>query len=229
MDNSQGIKKKINIFGKVGKIITIILIVCMYIAEGALVAGTIVTAILPKDAVTLTVNGSAHAVIDGSFVTVDQGDSKLDFKVGNFAVAGMDDENADIRIDGSRIDASFRSGSVTYDLWDALRICIAGIFAVAGVLVALYFLKSLMKELAVCDTPFCSGVVTKMRSFAIALIPAAIAGEVANTIIGATVSHCMSIGFSVNLGMIALVVVIFLLSMIFGYGAQLQKQYDETV
>ena len=47
------IRKKINIFGKAGKIISMIIIICLLVSEGFMLLGTIVLAALPEDAVSV--------------------------------------------------------------------------------------------------------------------------------------------------------------------------------
>ena len=225
MEQSMNVKKKINTFGKVGKIITIVLIVLMFIAEGALLIGTVVLSILPKEAITLSIEGKAGVVFDGSYFGLKDSDltivpdSGMNISIGNFG------SNATAVVNGNKIEAYAESGVFTYNLADALRICIAGIVSIAAVLVVLFFLKALMNEFMTCDSPFCNGVVNKMRNFAISLIPTAVVAEIATAVIGKMFIH----GFSINIGTVAFVVLIFMLVMIFKYGTQLQKQYDETV
>lgn len=225
MEQSMNVKRKINTFGKVGKIITTILIVLMFIAEGALLIGTVVLAILPKEAITLSIEGNAGVVFDGSYFGLKDSDltiipdSGMNISIGNFG------SNATAVVNGNKIIAYAESGLFTYNLWDALGICVAGMIGIAAVLVVLFFLKALMKEFMTCDSPFCDGVVNKMRNFAISLIPAAFVGEIGGAILGKMFIN----SFSLNLGTVLFVILIFMLVMIFKYGAQLQKQYDETV
>ena len=49
----KSIKRKINVFGKVAKIITMIIIVCLLVAEGFMLVGGIIVACVPKDSVTV--------------------------------------------------------------------------------------------------------------------------------------------------------------------------------
>lgn len=225
MEQSMNVKKKINTFGKVGKIITTILIVFMFIAEGALLVGTVVLAILPKDALTLSIKGEAEIVFDGSYFGLQDGDLTIAPDGGMNIAIGNFDGKATTVVNGNKLEAYAQSGLLTYNLLDALKICVAGMIGIVAVLVVLFFLKALMKEFMTCDSPFCDGVVNKMRNFAISLIPAAVVGEISGAIIGKMFTNSLSL----NLGTVLFVILIFMLVMIFKYGAQLQKQYDETV
>ena len=98
--------------------------------------------------------------------------------------------------------------------------------ALAAVIVALYFFRALMKQFVVCDTPFSDCIVKKMRAFAIALIPCMAVyhavGAVKNNVLG----NDGSTGLILS---VVFVLVIFVLTMIFKYGAELQKEHDDTV
>ena len=65
------IKRKINIFGKVGKIITTVLIVLLLVAEGFLLTGGVIVALVPKEAVTADVTGTADVRVDANVFGVD--------------------------------------------------------------------------------------------------------------------------------------------------------------
>lgn len=223
----SSIKRKINIFGKVMKIITTIIIVFLLVAEGFMLAGGVIVAIVPKDSVTADAQVNADVKvntgyfgIDGDHVYVKAGDAKIvigDFGTGNAEVKG---ENGVLRVNADMNDLHF-------DLGDALLLILCGMLSLASIIVALFFFKALMKQFMICDSPFCDGVVQKMRSFAIALIPCVVVAQGAKKAIGGLISNSFTMDF--DLVSVGFVFIIFVLTMIFKYGAELQKEHDETV
>lgn len=221
MENN--IKKKINVFGKVGKIITTVIIVLMLVVEGFMLAGTVVMAILPKDTVSADVQGSANIKFDAGYFGIDDG--KISLLVNDKAIAiGEMDAGFKTQTQDGIVTMEAQSNTLHFNLNTLLGLAIIGMIQLAAFVVALFFLKALMKAFMTCDTPFSGDVISKMRNFAIALIPCMAVHELAGCF-----AHGFSGGFSIDLVKVGFVVIIFMLTAVFKYGAQLQQQYDETV
>ena len=92
----------------------------------------------------------------------------------------------------------------------------------------LHTLKWLMKVLKSCETPFCDDVIKKMTLFANSLIPAIILNMVCGGM-WSSLGKGTEFGLTVNLGSVLLVAVLYLLVVVFKYGAQLQQESDETL
>lgn len=223
----QSVKRKINVFGKVAKIITTIIIVFLLVAEGFMLTGAIIVAAVPKDSVTVdaTVNADVKVDtgffgIDGDNVYVKAGDTKI-------VIGDFDTGNAEVKSKDGVLTVNADMNDLHFDLKDALLLIVCGMGSLAAVIVALYFFKALMKQFMICDTPFCDGVVQKMKNFAIALIPCVIVAEGMKKAMGGIVSNSFTLDFDVVSA--GFVIIIFVLTMIFKYGAMLQKEHDETV
>lgn len=223
----SSIKRKINIFGKVAKIITTIIIVMLLIAEGFMLVGGIIVAAVPKDSVTVNVSGTADIKVntgyfglEGNNVYVNAGDTKVVFgsvSTDDFTVTendGILNMNAGVK-------------DMRFDLNTALLLIAFGMISVASIVVALYFFKALMKQFMVCDSPFSEGVVQKMRNFAIALIPCVVVVQGMKAAMQAVFSNSFTL--DIDFISVAFVFIIFVLTMIFKYGTELQKEHDETV
>ena len=225
----KSVKRKINIFGKVCKIITTVIIVLLLIAEGAMLTGTIVMAFLPKDAVTVDVNGTANVKLDASRFGFDGNIISLEAGNGRFKLF---DAEADAKVQSKDgvISVNAEVNHMHFDLSDLIKLMIAGMIKLATVIVPLYFFKALMKAFMTCETPFCGNVIKKMRAFAIALIPSMIVSSMTNSVLGLLFTDSISIGGGgFDMIPVLFVFVVFILTAIFRYGAQLQKEYDETV
>ncbi len=216
------IKKKINTFGKVGKIITSIIIVVLLVVEGFLLAGTIVAAVLPKDSVSVDAQGGGTVRFDAEYFGFDSDELSLNIGSTQIKLAEFDSVKTHSQ-DGSVI-MDVQSGEFHFNLNTLLGLMIIGIIRLASFVVALYFLKALMKAFMTCGSPFDENVIAKMRNFAIALIPCIAVHEIAGCFVPGF-SH----GGSLDLVKVAFVLIIFMLTAVFKYGAQLQKEHDETV
>ncbi len=220
------IKRKINTFGKVAKILTMIAIVCMLVAEGFLLVGGVIAAVVPKDSVKVDCESSTEVFVDTNYFGMDGDAFYVNMGGSKLYIGDLGDDSYDVKNQNGILELNSSAQSKHYDLNTALVWIICQMAALAAIIVALYFFRSLMKQFMVCDTPFSDGVVNKMRAFAIALIPCMAVyhavGAVKNNVLG----NDGSTGLILS---VVFVLVIFVLTMIFKYGAELQKEHDETV
>lgn len=221
--------RKINTLGKVSFVIADIVIVVLILGIiGTVLAG--ITSLGFSDKV-LNVTGNVTAQIDvdetnlnplGRFL-IESGAVKVgsietaDVKFNNF---GFDmhwnvtedktgDNSKTYKIDGA-VD-EFNGATVKYAISTG---CFLTTVLLILILVAAIFGMKLSKRLADCDSPFQEDVIRAMKHFAYSLIPFGIAALTAE-----------GIGI---IGVIS-VLVVFLFVFTFSYGAELQKEADETV
>lgn len=220
------IKSKINTFGKVAKILTMIAIVCMLVVEGFLLVGGVITAVVPNDSVTVDVGSNTKINFDTNYFGMDGeqyyfniGDEKL--YIGQFSTDGYEIKN-----ENGSFNLNTNNQSRHYDMNTALWLIVCEAIALSAVIVALYFFKSLMKQFMICDTPFSDGIVKKMRAFAIALIPCMAVYHAVNSVKNSILGNEGDSGLILSA---VFVLVIFVLTMIFKYGAELRKEHDDTV
>ncbi|WP_407383504.1 hypothetical protein [Ruminococcus sp.] len=225
MENS--VKRKMNVFGKVAKIITTVLIVVLLVAEGFLLVGGIITAVVPKDSITVDAQVDGDVKVNTEFFGLDE--NQFYVKAGNTKIMLGDVAGDQLGIENRDGILSVKAGlnNLHFDLNDALRLLLCGMGYLAGIVVALFFFRALMKQFMLCDSPFSDGVVQKMRSFAIALIPCVIVAEGLKKLMGSFFTG--QFGLDIDLIPVGFVLIIFVLTMIFRYGAMLQKEHDETV
>lgn len=220
------IKRKINTFGKVTKILTMIVIVFLLVAEGFLLVGGVIAAVVPKDSITVDNGSDTRIDVDTNYFGLNG--RQFFIKIGNteLYVGQLEKGEFDVKSENGNLTLTDNAQDKHYDLNAALIWIICEMTSFAAIIIALYFFRSLMKQFMVCDTPFSNGVVNKMRAFAIALIPCMVAyhaaGIAKNNIFG-------NDGPPSLIPSVVFVLVIFVLTMIFKYGAELQKEHDETV
>ena len=237
MDNSA--IKKINIAGKVGYVISVLLIIvsisCM-VCLGIGIAGSVMVA---DDVVSINVSTGIDI------------DSKTDFfgKLNRFVkldgVENLSDlisdegevfkpEDSDVsevsvrKKDGGGLAVNATVGEKEFSMKKIIAALVETFIYFAAITAALYMLKALMKALRDCDSPFCEKVVGSMTHFAYSLIPVCVL-HMFNGGFWSSIGSNSSFNMTVDLGSILLVAVVFILVVIFRYGAQLQKESDETL
>lgn len=223
------VKNKINLFGKVGKIITSIIIVVLLVAEGFLLVGGVIAAVVPKDAVTVKATGVLEANVDSNYFGFEGGEISVKAGSNDIKLGRVDDSNLKTENKDGNLKINAETKDLSFNLTDALFFIIYLIVKLASILVGLYFFKALMKAFKVCDTPFSGTVVKKLSNFAISLIPCGAVYVISDSLLGSVFTGSMNLDIMSFTMPAAFVIIIFVLAMVFKYGAKLQNEYDETV
>ncbi|MBO4877401.1 MAG: hypothetical protein J5501_05290 [Ruminococcus sp.] len=221
--------RKINTLGTVSYIISILVIIVLI----AGIVGTVIAgfAALGLSDNALNVNGKVTAEIDvdesnlnplGRFL-VESGHVEIvnlepaDIKINNFGFKmhwNVTEEKTGENTKTYMVDGAmdeFNGATVKYAICTG---CFFTAAVLALILVAAFFGKNLSRKLSKCESPFHEEVIRAMKYFAYSLIPFGIASLTAN-----------GIGI---IGVLA-VLVVFLFVFTFSYGAELQKEADETL
>lgn len=225
---------KINKLGKVSRIIlTIMRVACIIGVVTCLVGSVIVGVAFNADNNVFNVTGTANAQI-----TVDEhtrlmiNDEKI--SIGGIKVFSIKDlEESDIHADalGAKIDVDVDktdgNGVSVYDIkadvtadsiasikTTIIMTLIAGSAISAVMLVAVIFGGKLAKAIEVCESPFEENIINAMKKFGFSLIPMAV---------------LYIIDGGIGLTSVVLIIAIIIFSYVFKYGAELQKESDETV
>lgn len=242
--NALSIKTKVNRIGLIGKIISIILIVLMATACAALIVGGIVLTVL-QDGVQVGVSADMDITVDKSLIGPYM--DKIDENA-------LSEINASLRVNGEefknfkaeKTDAGlfFRAATerIVFTVNRFASVLLAGLVACACMLVIFVFLLRLCDAFRRCDTPFADDVVRKMTVFAWVLLGASAVASVAEAVCNSLMARSVDFEFSLNpagldSGMhlsvsfapILIALIVLFLTMIFRYGAALQKEADETL
>ena len=238
MNNSM--KTNINTAGLIGYIISIILIVIMITATVVTVLATCLTAVIPDKGVNVNVSTSigveaTKEAFDylNKFVAVD-GETAADAEDGSTQVvlaslSEEDLENIDIKADGDTVIIDATANSITLSKGKLMVSLVATVLLMLAVVIMLYMIKALMKALKDCDTPFAENIIATMKRFAYSLIPVVVLSAVTEGLWSAFVSGGNGFEMSLNLGGLLIIAVLFILIMVFTYGAELQRESDETL
>ena len=228
---------KINKMGKVGHIIAKVLRILVIIAISAVSIAFIACAVLPKDLVSVRIDGQAEVIVDiGTFGTTipekDQGKITEKFEDGGYA--SFDMNGAEYRLDSIeatdtevKVDASAKG--ISFNLSNILAPLFTVILTLVMTLITINFADKVCKAFRDCLTPFEENVIVNMRKFAFSLIPWAVLSNLSSSAVKALYTGDFDIFIGVDIGMVAIVLVLLALTYIFKYGAELQKESDETL
>lgn len=232
MENNN-IQTKVNRIGKAGKIVSIILIVLLSMGALALVLGGIACALLPQDLVEVNLRPVVDVKLDkelmgAEWANIDKLLSEAQEKAGEeFEGAGVvmkkGDEGLLVHVDPKE------EADATFSLRDANRAIWAGLVGIASAIVALVMFLKLSDAFRVCRSPFDEPVIRRMNIFAWTLIVCAVVSCFARGAVSAVLSGWQRMSFNLNLTSVFTALIVFFLCMVFRYGAQLQKEADETL
>ena len=241
MENN--IKKKVNRIGLVGQILSIILIVVMAAGCFGCLIGGIALAVLPNDAVTIGVNGDMDITVGKGLIgrwmdeipDTDQLNAQMSVNGTDYTDMHLEKTNEGLVVRATAERAEFSLNRLAFAVFTGLVYC-------AMLLVVFIFLKRLCDGFRKCDTPFSDDVIRRMSVFAWVLVGGAVVSSIAEAIGNALINRSLDLSFSLNpAGMsnglevsfsfapIIIALIVLFLTMIFRYGAQLQKEADETL
>ena len=240
MENNN-IQTKVNRIGRAGRIVSIILIVLLSIGAFSLLLAGGVCAVLPEDTVEVSFRPNADVLVGRSILgqewsrideIVAEAQEALTGKYGEVIQFEKTDRGLLIRLD-----RLMEEGEV-FRLRNALGAIWAGLVGIASAIVALVMFLKLSDAFRVCRSPFDEAVIRRMNIFAWTLIVCAVVGSFAGSAAQSAVMAfqnagihvgAKNFGVSLDLYPIFAALIVFFLCMVFRYGAQLQKEADETL
>lgn len=229
MENNN-IQTKVNRIGKAGRIVSIILIVLLSIGAFGLLVGGIVCAALPKDAVEVSTQPNVVVKVNKSLLGKEWGNIDEALAAAQEQLmkehdgVTMDKTNDGLLVQITDIDQLSSMG-----VRDALKAIWAGLMAVASAIVTLVMFMKLCDAFRTCRSPFDEPVIRRMNIFAWTLIVCAVVSSFAAAVGSAALAGFGKMSFNLSLNPIITALIVFFLCMIFRYGAQLQREADETL
>lgn len=214
----NGLGKAMRIILNIAKALMIVVSVCV------LIAGIAIVGFLPSDVIKSKGSFVWQAVEDdtnlpsifgGSVIEMEEGSGSIDI-LGFTA----EYENEKTSTDDGDVTIYDTTGSFTLSDARVLKILLAVLFGAIELIcitfiIALFFGARLAKALEKCESPFEDNVLRAMKAFGFSLIPWAFFN--------------FSSGNASGLAVVIIVLVVMLFAYIFNYGAQLQKESDETL
>lgn len=230
---------KINKMGKIGKIISNILVVLVSIALVLVIIATIVSAVIPRNLVTMKFGGSGSIRINMDAVEGSLSPEEI-AKIENGEL--MDNVNFELSVEGSSVsmDSAYMDGNTIVltgsddrlaemDLKDMIYIMISGVATVIMALISIIFAGRLCKAFEKCESPFDETIIKRMRYFAYSLFPWVLLKSLNESMLSSFLNGKVDISFTLDLSTLLIIIVILGLTYIFRYGAVLQQESDETL
>ena len=235
---------KVNKIGKAGVVITKIVNVFLWIGcIMCLLAGLLMLA-LPDDFITIHMDGKAAvevsfpaAIKESDFyiieddgvaelkwneVTWGEIDGSLEVNGQEYDVVGMVKTENGFLMDAQSDSYTINLKNLTGVVWAAAVLC-------AVSLAVMHFVGKLCELFQDCETPFTVEISEALKKLAIAIIPMAFFSNLSESVSNSLMSGQINIVIGVDLMTVLLVLLVFMLSAIFNYGAMLQQESDETL
>ena len=232
--NKENVVRNINKIGKAGTVISTIIQVFLIIGLVGVIIGAAVLLSIPSDLFSFRIESGGTMEFDVNGIPEEglkffSKDIKNSFVDVNFNMNGIDYKAVNTVVNGSHIstDLEGRSNVIT-----PTRIGI--VVAAAGVIVLLtfvvmIFIKKLCKSIRDCESPFDQAIIKNLECCAWALVPWVFVSGISENVIKSALTGGKNMLFSVNLSTVLVILLIFALTYIFKYGAQLQTESDETL
>ena len=236
--------QKINKIGDVSGKITLFCKIMVGIGIATLLVGAVLCFFVPKEGVIYGTETKKNIEIDMEKLNAGVTDEEIDNVVKELS-EGEDVEiesgAVDVEISGEtyypdtveRTEHGFKIVSVEHRYDMDIRDLSWGLLALAVLLgltqVTLYFVGFLCKAFRDCESPFEENVIKKMQNLAYSLIPWAFVTSFKDIAVECLIKGNKNISWSLDLGVVLIVFVVFLLVYIFKYGAILQQESDETL
>lgn len=217
--------KKINTLGKVSRILLIFMRIALIIGIVGCLIVLIAFLALPKsDVITADGNVSAQIKVDCEQIppffsddVLDIDENDIDFDFAGTGIKWLVEEkmvNNDLIYD---IQGDIDVDNSSVIIWGTVGTMAVSAVMCAVMLVVVIFGGKLAKALEVCNSPFEEDVLKSMKKFTFSLIPVGVFEIIWNGVSGVSLTEAF------------IVIVIIMFVFIFNYGAELQKESDETV
>lgn len=224
---------KVNKMGRVGLVFSNIGKVVMVIATVICIVMACVFLVLPQDFASITT--SHNAIIDVDFEGITDTDLGVPFVFPNdnvhaeLEMSGISYDITSFEQNGTRIEATAQSEEATLSLRELSPIMLFGaLFCGVGVEV-FRLISRLCKNFKECETPFTEEISNVLHKLAFAVIPLVVFGGMLESAMEGAANGQFNAVINIDLTMVVMVILIFMLSSIFRYGAMLQQESDETL
>lgn len=228
--------KKINKIGKVSSVFALIGKILIGMSMVALLLSAIVCFVLPKDFMAITLDEKVGFILDvdafGEVITDEDAEQmKKEFEESFTmeAATGEEAELEEVVVKDNKLQAKGVVPTYSFTIRDLAWLMVTLALNITMVMITLCFISALCKAFRDCESPFEENVVKKMRNLAYSLIPWAVFSSITNSVANSLLQNKISVNFTVDLGVIMIVLVVFVLVHIFKYGAMLQQESDETL
>lgn len=229
---------RINKYGKIGKIISIVMMVVIISSILTTTAAAIFLKVMPEDVLTLNVGTQAEVIINPSVVDSSIDDSTLNSMAdainNNMLQAGLNLgvirlELNSATVEDKKVICKTDEGIGRISLKNVGNMLFFVVISLLLAAVSTFFGFKFCNAVSKCESPFEDSVINNMRYFAFSLLPWALYAEVPQYVVDYLFNNHVEFGFEFDMNVILAVLIILALTVVFKYGAILQKESDETL
>lgn len=222
METRKNAVKKIQTAGSVTRIVALVLCVLAFVAAGSCLFGGFILACVPESWLQVSVQGEVSFELGSSlgiWKTVLQHLQDKSFKYGSLTVG-------EETLSGTVSSPLFRNMPLTKFL--ALML-VSSAFQIAVYAVILLFISRFGKVLQTSETPFSPKCIKFLKIAAYVLLAWSIVGGIINMATRGVITGHFILGYSLDFGMLLVSLSFLMVVYILQYGAELQRESDETL
>lgn len=242
---------KINKVGKISYIITVICKILLIAGLVCTVAGAVIWLTQPVDAMRVTQKSAmivemSQEGLGESISGTELGEMQQSLEAGeqwqvkqvqngmvgpNLELLSTRQNYTPVAMDVTEDNVTIEmiSGEVSFTMREMAVLMLMMAVVLVMSIVTLTFVEKLCKAFRDCESPFEETVIQKMQRVAICLIPWTLISSFGDTVTNSMMSGGMHWTFSIDLGVVLVVLIVLILVYIFKYGAVLQQESDETL
>lgn len=236
--NKNNALNQINKYGKIGRIISIVMIVIISLVTVATFVAAIALKTLPDDLFRINLGTQAEVILNP--LSIDPNAdltlyNQITDAINNGTVQGGLNLGAvrmmlnSAEIVDNTIVCKTSEGTGVLSLNNVANVLFMVTFSMVLTLLSAIFGYGFCKAIEACESPFEDKVINCMRRFAFSLLPWAIFSSVPRYAVGNLFNNNVKINFSLDMNIILIILIILALTVVFKYGAMLQKESDETL
>lgn len=234
--NKEYAINKVNSIGKAGRVISTILQICLVIGAVCAMIGIITYLALPKNLLTLTLDGNATVTMNEEALR--QLDPNTDFEnpetfrsftTGSLNINSTNYINGQANIEDGNIIFTFEQLPAVITSNRLLLMIGAAIVYMAISFVMVLLVKKFCKSLESCSSPFEENIINELQRCVWFSIPWVVIGGIVKNIMTTAFTSTVNISIEFSLTTVLIILLFFGLAFIFKYGAVLQQESDETL
>ena len=222
---------RINKIGKISSVITLIAKILVGLGLVLSLIGAIICFVIPEDLFKMSVVGDVIMEVDFESMGIELTEAEVQEAQEHmkWEFAGEEGDFSEVSVSQEQILMTGSYDGFSFAMGDLRGILVLTVITLTMTFITLLFIGELCKAFRDCQSPFEESVIGKMQKLAYALIPWTIVATVSNSITDSIMNHKVSLNFTLDLGVVLIVLIVLVLVHIFKYGAVLQQESDETL
>lgn len=222
---------KINKIGKISSIVTMITKILVGVGLVCSLVGAVICFVFPEDIFKMSVEGDVIMEVNFESMGIEltEADVQEAQEHARWELTGDEGDFSEVSFSQEKMVMTGIYDGFSFAMGDLRGILVLVVITLIMTFITLLFVGELCKAFRDCRSPFEEEVIKKMQKLGYALIPWTIVATVSNSLTDSIMNHKISLSFTLDMGVILIVLIVLVLVHIFKYGAVLQQESDETL